>query len=144
MCHVLGTRAAGVEDLDGKQLGLLGNAVGLGADGAGNVGAVALAVGGVLVGEVLEPGGAALELGVVDVNAGVDDVGASALAGRLVVGVGGTAGLGAGDTGQAPGSILLGGGNGDDGILLDEVDLYRLSVTVPPCSSVLHSRWGRS
>lgn len=51
-----------VEDLDGEELGLLGDAVGAGADGAGDVGAVALAVGVVVVGVVCEEGSATLEL----------------------------------------------------------------------------------
>jgi len=58
-----GAGAVGVEDLDGVQLGLLGDAVVDAANGAGYVGAVAVAVGGLAVaGEVGEPGGAALEL----------------------------------------------------------------------------------
>jgi len=39
-----GAGAAGVEDLDGEELGLLGDAIGGAADGAGDVGAVAVAV----------------------------------------------------------------------------------------------------
>jgi hypothetical protein len=85
---------------------------------------------------------------VVDVDARVDDVGAGALAGSLVKGVSGAAGLGAGDAGEAPGGVLLGGGDGDDAILLDEVDLLaRVSgsiFTKRGCREGACSRWGRS
>lgn len=42
--YVRATRAVRAEDLDGVKLGLLGDAIGVGADSAGNVGAVAVAV----------------------------------------------------------------------------------------------------
>jgi hypothetical protein len=56
-----GARAAGVEHLDGEQLGLLGHAVGDAADGARDVRAVACAVAVGVVDEVGQPGRAALE-----------------------------------------------------------------------------------
>lgn len=55
-------RAVSVEDLDTEDLGLLGDTIGLGADGAGDVGAVAVAVGVVLVDVVGQELGTALEL----------------------------------------------------------------------------------
>lgn len=116
-------RSVGVEDLDGEELSLLGDTVGLGADGAGNVGAVAITVSVVIVGEVLEPLGAALEFGVLGVNTGVDNVGAGALTGAVVVGVGGAAGLLAGKTGNAPGSVGLSGVLLDDGVLLNVLNV---------------------
>lgn len=112
-----------VEDLDGEELGLLGDTEGQTADGAGNVGTVALAIGIAVISKVLEPLGAALELGVLNVNASVDDIGTGALASGLVEGVGGATGLGRRDTGKTPRSILLGSLDGDDGILLNVVDL---------------------
>lgn len=60
--HSLLTRAVGVEHLDSEESRLLGNAVRLGADGAGDVGAVTVAVGVILVGVVGEKLGPSLEL----------------------------------------------------------------------------------
>jgi hypothetical protein len=55
----VGTRARGVEDLDGEEAGLLGDTVGLGANGTGAVGAVAVAIRGLAVTRVvLEPSSA--------------------------------------------------------------------------------------
>jgi hypothetical protein len=60
---LLGARAAGIENLDAEDARLLGNAVCLGANGARNVGAVAVAIAVLAVtGEVLEELGAALKL----------------------------------------------------------------------------------
>jgi hypothetical protein len=98
------------------------------------VGAVALNITIGVLGEVLEELGAALEVLVLHVDAGVDDVGAGALAGSVVVGVSGAAGLLGGDAGQAPGGVLLSGRDGDDGILLDVVNLFLLLAS-DQCSS---------
>ena len=66
--------AAGVEDFDGNQGGFFGNAVGFGADGSRDVGAVAVSVFVVVFYDGFADFGAALEFGVGDVDAGVDDV----------------------------------------------------------------------
>lgn len=59
---IRGTRATGVEDLDGVELGLLGNTIGGSTDGSGNVGAVAIAIGAAAVNVVGGEGGTATEV----------------------------------------------------------------------------------
>ena len=82
------TGAAGVEDFDGDEVRLLGDAVGARADCAGYVSAVAVAVGVLaVVGEVGAEGGAAFEFSVRGVDAGVDYVGVCPGAGGSVVDV---------------------------------------------------------
>ena len=101
---LLAARALGVEDLDAEEGRLLGHTVGGTADGAGHVGAVAVAVSVVAVpSEVLQECGAAAEVLVLGVDARVNDVGAGALAGRGVVGVGAATGLLGGEAGETPG-----------------------------------------
>lgn len=97
-----GAGAARVEDLDGEELRLLGDAVVLAADGAGDVRAVPVAVlEAVVPGKVGEEGGATLELlggvslmvltgegetySVLDVDASVNHVRAGAGAGARVI-----------------------------------------------------------
>lgn len=104
--------ALGVQDLDADQGGLLGDAKSLAADGAGHVGAVAVGIGVDVVGTVEGKCGAALELLVLLHDARVDDEGGDALAGRVVKGVGGPAGLCRRQAGEAGGGVLL----GDEGI----------------------------
>jgi hypothetical protein len=58
-----GARAVGVKDLDGEELGLLGNTIGGTADGAGNVSTVAITISVAAVpGVVGEPGSAATKV----------------------------------------------------------------------------------
>lgn len=85
--------------------------------------------------------------GVLDINAGIDNEGAGALTSAVIVGVGGGTRLCVGDTSQAPISVLLGGVHGDNGVLLNEVDLYSDPVRSLFGSSkhviLKYSRWGR-
>lgn len=62
----------------------------------------------------------------VGVDASVNDVRAGASASGVVIGVSGAAGLVVGQAGEAPGGVLLGGGDGDNGVLLDKVDLLNV------------------
>ena len=57
------------------------------------------------------------------INTGVDDKGTGARTGAVIVGVGAAVGTLVGETSQAPVSSLLGGGDGNNGILLNEVHL---------------------
>lgn len=68
------------------------------------------------------------------VDASVDDVGAGAGTGAVVVGVGGAARFLVGDAAKAPRSILLRGEgvDGEDGILLNVVDLPGASAYHAP------------
>lgn len=59
---VQGTRAPSIQDLDGEEIDLLGNAVENRADGASHVSSVAVTVSVVVIGGIVEPSGAALEL----------------------------------------------------------------------------------
>lgn len=54
---LLGTRTAGVEDLDGVEFGLLGDAVSAGADSSCHMGTVAVAIGVVIISVVGQEGG---------------------------------------------------------------------------------------
>lgn len=119
------TRATGVQNLDGVEVGLLGNTIGGSTNGAGNVSAVAVAVGVVVVDKVAGPGGAATKVRVVGVDASVNHVGAGAGTGAVVVGVlGGTRLLGR-EAGNAPGGAVLRDilVDGEDGLLLDVLNL---------------------
>lgn len=60
--HVRVAVAVRVQDLDGIEPRLLGNAVPVAANGAGNVGAMAVAVRVDVVGEVGSPGGTAAKV----------------------------------------------------------------------------------
>lgn len=139
----VGARAIGTKDLDSVELGLLGDSVGLGANGTSAVGAVTVAVGVAAIASVVgEESGTALELRVGGVDTSVDDVGAGTGTGSAVVGVGGTATALAGNTRETPGGTRLGDvglllERGlvelsqvglDDGILLNVVDLYPVRV----------------
>jgi hypothetical protein len=119
-----------LEDLDGDEVGLLCDAVGGPADGAGDVGAVAEGVGVGAADGVVAKGRASAELGVGDDHTGVDDVGVGALASGRVVDVGG-GGAGFGGVGPAtPGSTALGG----QSLLLGGlVDLLDVVVEVGNC-----------
>lgn len=78
---------------------------------------------------------------VVDINAGIDNVGASTLASGIVIGVSLAASLVARDTGKTPGSIVLLSSSldGDDGILLNVLDLFLLASSDNP-PGVTHIR----
>ena len=136
------SRAVGAKDLDGVDLGLLGDAVLLTGDGARAVGAVAVAVD-ILVtrGNGSAPRGTALEVDVVDVGASVNDIGIDTLTtlGGVEVLVECAEGkrVAVGDTGKTPGCALLGLAVArlslslllvvhgvDDRILLDVLDLF--------------------
>eukprot|EP00128_Syssomonas_multiformis_P004250 Colp12_sorted_trinity150504_noHs@22417 len=82
---VNGARATSVEDLDGNSVSLLGNTVGGAEDGASAVGAVAVVVSGCAASGVNAPGGTALDLVVLEVDASVDHINVDTLA--SVVGV---------------------------------------------------------
>jgi len=140
-----GTRAVGSEDLDGIDIGLLGNTVPLTGDGTRAVSAVTVAI---LIGiagrDSLAPVSATLKVDVVDVGAGVDDVGIDTLAtiGGVEVLVEGTKveSITVRDTGKTPrcrglslavvalvlrnGVLVLDGDHGvDEGVSLDELDV---------------------
>lgn len=125
-----GGAGGALEDLDGDEVGLLCDAVGGPADGAGDVGAVAEGVGVGTADGVVAKGCASAELGVGDDHTRVDDVGVGALASGRVVDVRGRgAGLVA-DGAETPGSSALGG----QGLLLGGlVDLLDVVVEVGNC-----------
>ena len=98
-----------------------GHAVGGAADGAGDMGAVTVAVGGVAAAGdgIVTAAHAAAELAVGQQYAGVDDVGMHACSGS-VVGVGGVEGqIALVDTVEAPGRAGLGGADRDDTVFFD-------------------------
>lgn len=68
----------------------------------------------------------ALEIGVVDVDTGIEDIGADTFAGAVVVGVGAATSGGAGKTGQTPVSVILGSVGPDNGVGLNVLDLERV------------------
>jgi hypothetical protein len=141
-------RATGVEDLDSIELGLLGDTVGLGADGASAVSSVAVAVSvGAVPGVVGQEGGAALKLGVSGGDTGVDHVHArvSTSGGIVSVRKSRLAGL-VGDPRETPGRGALGSVGlllerlrdaqvgPDNSILLDVLNLFELADA---CSTAL-------
>jgi len=110
-----GARAIGAEDLDGVDVGLLGNTILLASDGARAVGSVAIAV---LIRVTrrnrLTPVGTTLEVDVSDVGAGVNDIDIDTLTTILRVEVlvecakGET--IAVRDSGETPRGALLDGG----------------------------------
>lgn len=81
-----GSGSSSSQNLDGNDSGLLGDTVLGRGDGTSDVGTVAVQVLVGVLGNRLSPLGAALELGVVDVDTGVDNVGVDALStGTLVL-----------------------------------------------------------
>ena len=128
-----GARAVGSEHLDGVDVGLLGDTVLLASNSAGAVGAVTVAILiSIAVGNGLAPVGAALEVDVLVVGSGVDDVDVNTLTtvGRVEVLVPGTEAqrVAVRDTGKTPGGVLLGlvvvtSKGVDLGVTLDVVDL---------------------
>ena len=99
-----------VQDLDGDEVGLLGDAEGARADGARHVRAVpGQVVVDTVLGEVGAELGPALELKMRRVDARVNDVGDGTGAGRIIEGVDAViGGLALGDARQAPCCIGLG------------------------------------
>ena len=139
-----GARAVGAKNLDGIDVGLLGDTVLLTSDGAGAVSTMAVAIlVGIAVGSSVTPLGTALKVDVLSVGTSVNNVGIDTLAALLGVEVlvEGTEAqsLAVGDTGKTPGSLLLSlgaarvlgdsslcadGDHGvDDGVTLDGLDL---------------------
>jgi len=82
-----GTTSVGTQDLDGNEIDSLGNTVLARTDGTGAVSSVTVAIlVDVILRDGLAPGSATLELDVMNVDAGVDDVHVNALtAGRVVL-----------------------------------------------------------
>lgn len=123
-----GTRTVGAQDLDGVDIGLLGDTVLLTSDGARAVSTVAVAVLiGVTLGDGLAPVGTALKVSVLGVGASVNHVGINALTAILSIQVLVEATKGqtvpVGNTGQTPGGVLLNLICADLGVSLDVVDL---------------------
>jgi hypothetical protein len=132
-----GAGAVGTEHLDGIDISLLGDTVLLASDSAGAVSAVTVAIlVSIAAGDGLAPVGAALEVNMLDVGSGVDDIDVNALTavgGVEVLVVGAEAqGVAVGDTGKSPGGVLLRlvvvlvGERVDLGVFLDVVDLVTL------------------
>lgn len=108
-----GTGTVRAEDLDGIDMGLLGNTVLLPSDGTRAVSAVAIAIlVGITLGDSLTPLGSALKVDVLDVGTSVNNIGINTLAtlGGVEVLVEGTEvqSIPVGDTGETPRSLLLG------------------------------------
>lgn len=120
-----GAGAGGVEDLDSNQGGLLGDTIEATANGASDVGAVAVSVGVGAVDVVAAPDGTTLEVRVGGVDTSVDNVRASTGTGAIVVAVGGATRSAAGDASKTPGSTSLrdNGVDGELGLLLDVLNL---------------------
>lgn len=118
-----GAGAVGAEDLDGLDVSLLGDTVLLAGDSARAVCSVSVAILiCITLRNGLAPRCATLEVDVVNVGAGVDDVDVNTLTTVLGVEVlveGAEAqAVAVGDTGETPGSVLL-----DLGLGLENVDL---------------------
>ena len=127
-----GAGAVGAEDLDGLDVGLLGDTVLLASNSARAVCSVSVAIlVGVTLGDGLAPRRTTLEVDVVDVGTSVNDVDVNTLAtvfGVEVLVEGAEAqAVTVGDTGETPGSVLLDLGVRAQGvdflISLDELDL---------------------
>lgn len=135
-----GAGAVGAEDLDGLDVSLLGHTVLLASDSSRAVGSVAVAILiGIALRDSLAPLGAALEVDVVNVRAGVDDVHVNALTtiGGVQVLVEGTEGeaVTVGDTSQTPWGVLLGlarvrAEGADLLVLLDKLNLEGVVSTL--------------
>lgn len=134
-----------VKNLDGIELGLLGDSVCLGSDGTSNVSAVAVTVSvGAITSIVGKEGSTALELRVGGRDTSVDHVGARVGTSRAVIAVGCATTVDMRDTGKTPsrgglgdvGLLLKVLNNAlnaakvglDDGVLLDVVNLYFINV----------------
>lgn len=130
-----GARAVGAEHLDGVNLGLLGNTVLLAGNSTRAVSAVTVAIlVGIAAGDGLAPVSTALEVNVLVVGTGVNNVDIDALTSvggiEVLVPCAEAQGVAVGDTGETPGSVLLSlvlvATHGvDDRVLLDVIDLSR-------------------
>lgn len=87
------------------------------------MGAVAATIGVVVVDLVGDEDSTAFELGVFDVDTGIQDVGADTFTRAFVVGVGAATGGGAGKTSQSPVSVSLDSVGLDNGVGLNVLDL---------------------
>lgn len=130
---VRGIAASGlVADLDGDELGLLGDTIGVGANGAGDVGSVALEVGvGLSLDVVYTLDGTSAKVGVGGVDTCVDDVRAGPLTGRAVVDIGGGSRSAAvGDLSEPVSGARLAGesSKGQSLVRLNVLDLRSVSV----------------
>lgn len=143
-----GAGAVGAEDLDSNDVCLLGDTILLASDGARAVGAVSISILVlVAVGDGGAPGGTALEINVLNVGAGIDDIDVDtfttiSVVEVLVEGAEGEA-VTVRDTGEAPWGVLLKGwlflGRHhcvNLRISLDELDLWKESAL-----NVLQPRW---
>lgn len=135
-----GARPAGSQDLDSKEVGLLGDTVLLTGDGSRAVSAVAVTIGIlIVVRDGLAPSGPALEVNVLNVDTSVNGVSIDTLTAlrRIQVFVERAKGerVTVRDTGQTPGGVLLNLAlltHGEDfGVLLDVLDLQRDQPTSP-------------
>jgi hypothetical protein len=119
------TYSGRTKDLDGDEVGLLGNTVSDTTDGTGNVGTVASIVNVRTTDKVRAKRSTTFELSVVDVDARVNDIAVSTCAsgGVVVVSVGSVVALR--DTAKTPSTASLRGDGGhvDREILLDEGNL---------------------
>jgi hypothetical protein len=107
-----GARAVRAEDLDGVDVGLLGNTVLLASNSTGAVGAVTVAILiGIAVGDGLAPVGTAFEVDVLDVCTSVDDIDVNTLATigsiEVLVECAEAQRVAVRDTGKTPGGVLL-------------------------------------
>lgn len=126
-----GARPAGSQNLDSVDVGFFGHTEFLASDGAGAVSAVAVAILiDVILRNCLAPVSTSLEVNMVNIGAGVDDIGVDAFATLVGVEVfveGAEAErLAVRDTGQSPWSVLLNVGIGlmvDLGVTFDEINL---------------------
>jgi hypothetical protein len=103
------TAAILIADLHGEELGLLGNTIGLGSNRTSDVSSVAkkVIIGAVDLVVVLDEGGAAFKVRVIDPDTCVDDVGTGTLTGRRVISIIGLALVVMADASQAPGGVHL-------------------------------------
>lgn len=96
-----------LEDLDGEDVGLLGNTVCLSSDCTGDVGSVADSVGGIAAEGRPRGDGTALELGVSGSNTSINDVGVGVETSVGVIDVAGEPLGTVGNSAQSPGSAGL-------------------------------------
>lgn len=126
-----GARAARPEDLDGIEVGLLGNTILLTSHGSGAVSSVTIAIEIFVVGrDCLAPSGTALKVNVVNVDTSVNGVGVNTLTTlggiEVLVEVAEGQAITVRDTSQTPGGVLFGGPfhSVNFGVPLDVVDLH--------------------
>lgn len=91
----------------GAVTNLLGHAIGLSGNGTSDVSTVSMSVNIFALEDGVPGGGPTLELGMVDLNSAINNVGVRLGAGRGIVGVGGGTRPAAGNSSKTPWSILL-------------------------------------